>query len=68
MAVSVKALVMVGAGGGGTATTSVNTAAPVPPEFVALMFTWKLPATVGVPEMRPLDVLTDRPVGSPVAP
>ena len=42
-------------------------AEPVPPALVALIVTLKLPAAVGVPEMRPVVVLTDSPAGKPVA-
>ena len=37
------------------------------PTYVALMFTEKLPETVGVPLIRPVAVLTVRPAGSGVA-
>ena len=41
---------------------------PVPVEFVAKMVTLKVPAaTLGVPEIRPLLVLIERPPGRPVA-
>ena len=45
----------------------VKVALPVPPELVALMVTAYVPAVVGVPEITPVLVLTDRPAGSPVA-
>ena len=44
-----------------------NVAVPVPPPLVALMDTLELPAADGVPEIRPFDVFTDNPAGSPVA-
>ena len=44
-----------------------NVAEPVPAEFVALIVTLKLAAVVGVPEMRPVVVLTESPEGKPVA-
>ena len=41
---------------------------PVPVALPADRVTVKVPAaTVGVPEMRPVEVLMERPVGSPVA-
>jgi len=45
----------------------VNVAVPVPPELVALIATVYVPAVVGVPEIKPELVFTDRPAGSPVA-
>ena len=45
----------------------VNVAVPVPPELVALIVTLYVPAVVGVPEIKPELVFTDRPAGSPVA-
>ena len=45
----------------------VKVALPVPPALVALMVTLYVPAVVGVPEINPVLVLTDRPAGSPVA-
>ena len=43
-------------------------AVPVPVELVAKMVTLKVPAaTLGVPEMRPLLVLIERPPGRPLA-
>ena len=45
----------------------VNVALPVPPALVALMVTLYVPAVVGVPELKPVLVFTDRPAGSPVA-
>jgi hypothetical protein len=44
-----------------------SVAEPVPAVLVALSVTLKLPATVGVPEIRPVVVFTDSPAGSPVA-
>ena len=55
---------MAGAGG---LTVSTRVAVPVPPAFVAPMVTLKLPMAVGVPVMAPVEVFTDKPVGSPVA-
>ena len=45
----------------------VRVAVPVPPALEALKVILELPAEVGVPEMRPVTVSTDNPVGSPVA-
>jgi hypothetical protein len=44
-----------------------SVAEPVPAALVALSVTLKLPAVVGVPEIRPVVVLTDSPEGKPVA-
>ena len=41
---------------------------PVPPLFVAWIVTLKVPEAVGVPEIIPDAVLTDRPEGRPLAP
>ena len=52
----------------GVAVTEITrVAVPVPPELVALRVTGLLPTAVGVPEMRPVVVLTDKPAGSPLA-
>jgi hypothetical protein len=40
---------------------------PVPAEFVAEIATVDVPADDGVPEINPVDVLTVRPAGNPVA-
>ena len=40
---------------------------PAPPAFDADRFTVKLPADVGVPEIRPVVALRLNPVGRPVA-
>ena len=42
-------------------------ALPVPPALVALMVTLDVPAVVGVPEINPVLVFTDKPAGNPVA-
>jgi hypothetical protein len=47
---------------------SVIVALPVPALFVAPSVTVEVPAVVGVPEISPEAVFTERPVGSPVAP
>ena len=54
--------------GAGTATVSVRVALPVPVPLVALRVTVEVPATVGVPDMRPVLVLILSPAGHPVAP
>ena len=45
----------------------VRRALPVPVALVAEMVTLEVPAAVGAPEMRPVEVLTLRPEGRPVA-
>ena len=40
---------------------------PVPPALVALKLMLEVPAVVGVPEIKPVVVLMDKPAGSPVA-
>ena len=46
----------------------MRVAVPVPVELVAEMVTFKVPAaTLGVPEIRPLLGLIERPPGRPVA-
>ena len=44
-----------------------SVALPVPPALVALIVTLYVPAVVGVPEINPVLVFTDKPAGSPVA-
>ena len=39
----------------------------MPPELVALIVTMDVPAVVGVPEINPVVVFTDKPAGNPVA-
>ena len=66
MPLAVVGLVMTGGGG---LIVKVNVALPVPLLFVALSVTlYGLPASVptaGVPEIAPVEVLTDSPVGRP---
>ena len=62
---AVVALVITGAG---AAMVRVSVAVPVPVELVALSVTVEVPGAVGVPETRPVEVLTERPVGKLVAP
>lgn len=38
-----------------------------PAALMALMVAFEIPAAVGVPEMRPEEVLTVRPAGNPLA-
>ncbi len=64
MPVAVEALLMTGAGG---LMVIVRVADPVPDTFVALMVTGVVPTALGVPLMTPVDVLTERPAGNPVA-
>ena len=64
MAAAVRVEVMMGA----ALRVITRVAFPVPVELVAKMVTLKEPAaTLGVPEMRPLLVLIERPPGRPVA-
>jgi hypothetical protein len=49
-------------------TVRVRVAWPVPVALVALNVTGEVPAVVGVPEIKPVAVLTDNPAGRPVAP
>ena len=42
-------------------------AVPVPLTLVALIVTPYMPAVVGLPEIKPVEVLTVRPAGRPVA-
>ena len=48
-------------------TVMTRVAVPVPEPFVAEIDTLKVPATVGVPVIAPVDVLTLSPPGNPVA-
>ena len=50
------------------ATVKVRVVEPVPALLVALRVTVEEPAAPGVPEINPVDVLTDNPAGNPVAP
>jgi len=58
------ALVMTGAS---AETVRVSVAVPVPVELVALRVIDEVPEAVGVPEIRPVEVLTVRFAGSPAA-
>ena len=64
MAVAVRVEVMAGA----ALRVRTRVAVPVPVGLVAETVTRKVPAaTLGVPEIRPVDVLMERPPGRPVA-
>ena len=52
----------------GALTLSASVAEPVPPLFVALKLTLKVPELAGVPEIRPVVELTARPEGRLEAP
>ena len=60
-------LVMIGAGGVAATIVIESVALPVPPAFVAEIVVFVVPADVGVPEIKPVVVLTDNPAGRPVA-
>jgi hypothetical protein len=62
---AVLALVITGGDG---AMVRVSEALPEPALFVALSATVDVPAAVGVPDIRPVPVFTDKPAGSPDAP
>jgi len=59
---------MTGAGMGAAAMFNVRLALPVPPLLLALSVTVDVPAAVGVPEINPVPLFTDKPAGNPVAP
>jgi hypothetical protein len=64
VAVAVKVEVMTGA----ARRVRTRVAVPVPVELVAERVTLKVPAaTLGVPEIKPVDVLMERPPGRPEA-
>ena len=46
----------------------MSTLVPVPPALVALKVTFDVPAGCGVPEIRPVNVFTDKFGGRPEAP
>jgi hypothetical protein len=48
-------------------TVSVTVALPVPEELVALRVTVEVPTAEGMPEINPVLVFTESPLGSPVA-
>jgi hypothetical protein len=54
-------------GGGALLIVRLKTAVPVPLVLIAPIVTLALPAVVGVPEIRPFDVLTASPAGRDVA-
>lgn len=45
----------------------VTVAFPEPTELAAVKFIAKVPALVGVPEINPVEVFKDRPLGKPEA-
>ena len=68
MAAAVRLEVMTGAPAIGSDKLIARMASPVPVVLMAEMVTLKVPAaTLGVPEMRPVLVLMERPPGRPVA-
>ena len=67
VAEAVSGLLITGADGPAALTVKESVAVPVPPAFVAPMVTEDVPAAVGVPEITPVDVFTERPAGRPVA-
>ena len=62
------ALVTLVTTGAAEATVSANVAVPVPPLLVALSVIVEVPAPMGVPEIKPVPLLTVNPAGNPVAP
>ena len=54
--------------GTGLPMVNVSVAVPVPLPFVALRVTLNIPTTVGVPEIKPVDVFTLKPAGNGAAP
>ena len=61
---AVAGLVIAGAS---TEIVNVTPRLPVPVALVALTVALKVPPAPGVPEMRPVDVLTESPGGNPLA-
>ena len=45
----------------------VNGALACPAALIALMVAFEMPAVAGVPEMRPVMLLRDKPAGNPLA-
>ena len=62
---TLTALVIAGAPAGFTVIAKV--AVPMPAPSVAVMVALEIPITVGVPEISPVAVLMDNPLGRPVA-
>jgi hypothetical protein len=52
----------------GVVTVRASVPVPVPAALVADSWTLKVPAPAGVPEITPVEELTDSPGGRPVAP
>ena len=67
VAVALVALVTTGAVMTELLTLRVRLAEPVPLAFLALIVALKVPALAGVPLMTPVEVLTERLEGNPVA-
>ena len=59
---------LVTTGVGHDAIERVSVAVPVPHALMAEILTEVVPLVVGVPVIAPVDVLTDSPLGNPVAP
>ena len=68
MPVAVVELVITGAAGRAGFTVRVRVAFPIPPLLIAVSATLNVPDALGVPETRPVAVLTERPPGKPLAP
>ena len=64
---AVAGLLMAGAGGRAAEMVMLRPCVPVPATLVALMVAANVPATVGVPEIKPVMVLGVSPGGKPVA-
>jgi hypothetical protein len=65
--VAVRELVIAGFEIAAGLIVRLKVAEPVPLAFVALTVTPEVPEAEGVPEIRPVAVLTPRPAGKPVA-
>ncbi|MGA2986785.1 MAG: hypothetical protein ABSG32_23540 [Terriglobia bacterium] len=67
VALVLLAMICAKGAGRGAAIVSVKAALPVPAALVALRVTAEVPVDVGVPEIKPVVLLTDSPAGNPVA-
>ena len=67
MPVAVRELLMIGAATAAL-TVMVKVALAVPPTLVAEIVTLLVPAALGVPVIAPVELLTLKPAGKPVAP
>jgi hypothetical protein len=65
--IAVPALEITGADGRLALMVMLNIFVPVPPALIALSVTLVVAAVLGVPEIRPVVVLTVSPAGNPVA-